>query len=41
MVLRYSKEGLDRVEIYLEVDDPTASYFMDDFTITGNKPIRL
>lgn len=37
----YSKEGLDRVEIYLEVDDPTALYFMDDFTITGNKPIRL
>jgi len=37
----YSKEGLDRVEIYLEVDDPTASYFMDDFKISGNKPIKL
>lgn len=37
----FSKEGLRSVEIYVEVDDATASYFMDDFTIRGNKPVNF
>jgi len=32
---------LDRIEIYPEIDDVEASYYMDDFMIVGNKPIRL
>lgn len=37
----FSLEGYTSVAIYVEVDDPTASYMLDDFTLKGNKPINL
>jgi len=37
----FSMEGLSAVAIYLEVDDVTASYFIDDFKITGTKPVKF
>ena len=37
----FTKEGYTGTAIYLEVDDEFASYLMDDFKITGNKPIHL
>ncbi|HKM18014.1 MAG: hypothetical protein GX228_06515 [Firmicutes bacterium] len=37
----FSLDGLDRIEFYPEIDDVEASYYMDDFKIVGNKPIKL
>jgi hypothetical protein len=37
----FSLEDLDRIEIYPEIDDVEAAYYMDDFKITGDKPIKL
>ncbi|NMB39026.1 MAG: hypothetical protein GX994_05575 [Firmicutes bacterium] len=37
----FSLEGYNSIAFYVEVDDVTASYFMDDITIKGDKPINL
>lgn len=37
----FSLERLNFISIYPECDDVEASYYIDDFKITGDKPIKL
>ncbi len=37
----FNMEGNASIAFYIEVDDPTAAYFVDDVTIKGDKPINF
>lgn len=38
---KFSLENMLKLAIYIEVNEVSASFYMDDFTITGDQPITL